>query len=297
MENNEKRNKIIITILSIIVVIIIVIIGILLSKRYFNNNNNTSNNTENNTINNEIKIPDDLLKSFNFITQKIDNKYIISDLYTVESLKDIENIDKLYLVLEWNNKNNIKKEVTSDFINSFEGLSILPKYAINIIMDENGKYITKENENIYIEESSVENEFKKEFGIEYSSIKPLTLSRCMNYFYDKKDKVFLYRKNCGINENHKEYSYIYDYNNENDEYYIYVAVGSSSHISNDKVEKDVINNGNLNQKVYKDNATEEEMKNFKIDQNNYNEFGHFKYTFEKNSDGNYIFKSLDIVKE
>lgn len=261
-------------------------------------NNNTIEESKKNNIKDGLIINEKILDKYSFITQKTSyREYIINDLYKKEYLDDISKSEKLYLSLEWNRTNNNKTYITKEFINKYKGKDILSKDGIGSILDEDGNFIddcaikdnttTDEKLNddtcFYIEEKNVKDTYNCIFDNKFEEIKDSDVGfRCPGYFYDSNYNIYLYHHECGGTIANDSYSYIYDYKESDELISFYIAVGYRDDKS---IYKSYITNEIYSNNIY----------NFQIDNNNYQEFDHFKLTFEKNTEENYIFKSVEKI--
>ena len=299
MDNKENKKIIIIIVL---VVILLALVGLLVYKNMSKNNKNQQNSQQKDNmsqveaeeypsilnVKDNLNIPVIIINNYIFVTQLNYEKYIITDLFKTDNLNNIDDNDKLFLALEWNNKKDKKTEITEEFITSYNGKDTLSEEAVNKVIDENGKIKKIDEENYYIEESNVEEKYNQVFG-EYDN--PTDVLTCPYYFYDSSKKIFLYNRLCGGLYDQTQKAYIYDYKNSGKKYEIYVAVGYSKYDG----EKQNIYSSYITNNIYKEGIDKEEMINFKIDDSNYNNFDHFKVIFEKDNN-NFIFKSVEKVK-
>ena len=294
----NKKDKIKIIIIIILILLLGVIIGFTIIKKM----NSISNNTvipNNNIIDNEAIISDEKLKeSFDILTQKKWDgleHYIIDDLFKKDIIDNLSTTDKLYLILEWNYKHH-KELITDEFINNYNS-SGLSKKAIGLITDDNGNYTNYDNE-YYIKERYIKDSYNTLFTDNYEEIKIDYINNCPAYFYDSNYNIYFYAMFCGGTGFYKDLLYVYKTENIGNIYNIYVAVGyeseSDDNDPNTETWKYNVYKSYITNEIYI-TISENEMYNYKIDKSNYNEFDHFKLSFEKNNEGNYLFKSVEKI--
>lgn len=140
-----------------------------------------------------------------------------------------------------------------------------------------------------ISSSVVEDEYKNYFGD--GTVNHKSFNVCFGYIYDSDTNTYYYiEPQCGGSNPNSAYAYINKYTVKGDEVYVYVSYGSSiysSETNNVNIYKD------LNEKeIYRENVSEDEANNFRINESNYKEFSEYKYTFKKDDKENYYFVSL-----
>lgn len=140
-----------------------------------------------------------------------------------------------------------------------------------------------------ISSSVVEDEYKNYFGD--STVNHKSFNVCFGYIYDSDTNTYYYiEPQCGGSDQNSAYAYINKYTVKGEEVYVYVSYGSSiysSETNNVDIYKD------LNEKeIYRENVSEDEANNFRINESNYKEFSEYKYTFKKDDKENYYFVSL-----
>lgn len=140
-----------------------------------------------------------------------------------------------------------------------------------------------------ISSSVVEDEYKNYFGD--STVNHKSFDVCFGYIYDNNINNYYYiEPQCGGSNPNSAYVYINKYTVKGDEAYVYINYGLSIYVpetNNVNIYK------NLNEKeIYRENVSEDEANNFRINESNYKEFSEYKYTFKKDDKENYYFVSL-----
>lgn len=143
-----------------------------------------------------------------------------------------------------------------------------------------------------ISSSVVEDEYKNYFGD--STVNHKSFDVCFGYIYDNDTNTYYYiEPQCGGSNPNSAYAYINKYTVKDDEAYVYVNYGLSIYVPDASEANDVNIYKDLKKKeIYRENVSEDEANNFRINESNYKEFSEYKYTFEKDNKGNYYFVSL-----
>ncbi len=148
-----------------------------------------------------------------------------------------------------------------------------------------------------ISAQTVEQHIYKLFG-ETKNINHKSLAGCPIYTYNENQKIYTYSFACGGGCSPDVVTYNFDYRNEDNKYYVYQSFGRFGYDYGDSEEDDTIvtiyKDYNKTQ-VYK-TGTFDELKNFEINSGNFQDFSAYKWTFIKDSEGNYIFDSLKRIK-
>lgn len=143
-----------------------------------------------------------------------------------------------------------------------------------------------------ISSSVVEDEYKNYFGD--STVNHKSFDVCFGYIYDNNTNNYYYiEPQCGGSNPNSAYAYINKYTVKGDEAYVYVNYGLSIYVPDASEANDVNIYKDLKEKeIYRENISEDEANNFRINESNYKEFSEYKYTFKKDNKGNYYFVSL-----
>ncbi len=280
----------------IIVILVILIIGLVLYICYdkgliFSSNKNTtsSNIKEELAENVEKEITDNLL--INDLSQKITYLNTQSVYVGYESFIDDYNlsntINRYFFrsnIYETTLTDDEKLDITlNSLLSSYENLSIAYEN-----MDSASQSIFKpyaETGSVsdiaekQISQAKVEERYELLFGEKLSNNK--NVGKCPMYVYDNVNKVYYYTRVCGGTDERMIYIYKNKFTTKNDEAYVYVNLGNS-------FDKTSIYDGYGKEKLI-DSYTE----NYSINKSNYSKFTEYKYTFKRNSDGNYYFSKLE----
>lgn len=292
-EVKEKKNKGIIATLIILIIIILGLIGYIVYD-----------------------------KGISFTKEKVEEKKEKNNKKVIEEEKDItdttiiSNLDQKIAYIDnisssdskSNSRNNryaFRNGEISDFGDIFNNFnddlklrivldSLLDLKQFESVKDKNNPlikdYIVGFSESMVsqISVSKVEEQYQKFFGNNVSEHK--SFGECFSYKYDQENKLyFRMEPQCGGTNPNPIYSYKNRYSVKGNEAYVYVNYGSGMLGSN--IYKDI-----MNKEIYKSNVSDEIISNFKIDSTNYQDFSEYKFTFEKDKNNNYYFKSLERIK-
>ena len=111
---------------------------------------------------------------------------------------------------------------------------------------------------------------------------------CPIFYYDSVNKVYFKGYECGGTGPEELYTYINKVTKTNNTINLYLNVGLG-----DKETGKIYNEISKSKVVDSINGAYQE---YKIDITNYTQFAEYKFTFEKNSEGNYIYKSIERTK-
>ncbi len=298
MSNNSEQNNGTNKVVELVVIIIIMFAGIFAfffyEKGYFDLK----------------KITDDLKDK----TQETDKDTEIN--ITNYALKNdlLEKIDYLTgydsssnFAYAYNFKNNINGPY-GDFFNNFtEDMKL---YTVLTYLSKEGKFsrLSSENESnplisIYtslpnveikqIDGKKVNEEYKLFFGKDIATYK--SLDGCPMFPYDNDLNIFFwYTPQCSESTSGIVYAFANKFSFNGDYAYVYVSYGSAKNY--ESKDKYTIYK-NLGEKdSYESNITVEEAMNFEIDESNYKDFLEYKFTFKKDSNGNYYFEKVEPTK-
>lgn len=267
------------------------------SKNSTKEENNNSDITEQES-NKELEITDTTLKT-DLITKIVALSYLSETYYSTSDYNSdsfklqlysfsndlYENLNlsegnKLLLAL---NSSELKDDYISDNKKSGDIRTYIDNYNSDLI--EGLK-----------EQSTVENVYNKYFGTK--EINHQTVGKCPSYNYDSVNKVYYEVGGCGGTGAGYVYFYKNKFTTMDNEAYVYINIGTSSLNSDDTTynickDLDPYNKGCKD--VYKQNISSSEIEQFKIDSTNAHNFYQYKFTFEKDTNGNYYFKSISKV--
>ncbi len=136
------------------------------------------------------------------------------------------------------------------------------------------------NVSSYLTIDNVEDAIKDTFGAKSVTYAD-KINGCPSYIYDASESVYYVNETCTVNEE-RVVSYISNISYDNNLYYATVYVGL---VSNNKIYGDV-----NKAKAVADLAPEQ---SYVIDDDNKESFTKYTYTFTKNSDGKYVFTSVE----
>lgn len=305
MENNDKKKDIVIVIL---IIIILLLIGLLYVKVLSKKENALDDQNKNNQTQiipspqqeqeKEIVADEKLKTNYEIITQINGmNEYWLEGLFE-NNIYNLSHKSKTILALEWNSKKN-RKIITEDIKKKIDK-NYLSSDGQNQFIEEDGTVSLPFKELYYLEDKDVKIIYDNIFNESYDSINHTDIDSCPTYYYDSKNKVYYEVPNCGGTPGLSNvFNYAYKYTNIGNNYYVYTAATRSEYDTNNsniiniyksQSKKDIYVSYNEN-----NNAEIDEYTKFKIDSTNYNEFDHYKFMFEKNSEGNYIFKSVEKI--
>lgn len=269
--------------------ILVFILGIALGfgiMYVVNDDSKSSTKEENNNLNEEVEITDNLLKED--LTKKI---YVMSNIYGSDNT-DLSNDlfviywtgfrDSLYKTLTLTDDQKLEIALTSA-IQSYD-YNLIPKDELDAFIGLNKK-------------DDVEKIYLKYFGTKEVTHKNI-LSCTGDYRYDESNQVYyIYEPGCGGTGPANYYLYKNKMTTKGNEAYVYLNAflidgnfDGNSYNTTYTIYKDINKT-----KVYKENVTEEELASFKVDSTNADSFDQYKFTFEKDTNGNYYFKSISKV--
>lgn len=301
MDNNDKKKDIVIVIL---IIIIFVLIGLLYFKVLNKKENVLDDQTQITPTSQkpeeekEIVADEKLKTNYEIITQINNmNDYWLKGLFK-NNIYNLSHESKTILALEWNLNNN-KKLITEDIKKKIDK-NYLSREGQNQFIEEDGTVSLPFQELYYLEDKDVKKIYENIFNESYDSVNHTDINSCPNYYYDSKNKVYYEVPNCGGTPGLSNvFDYAYKYTNLGNNYYVYTAATRSEYDTNNSNTINIYKSQSKKDiyKSYNENDTTEvdEYIKFKIDGTNYNEFDHYKFTFEKNSEGNYIFKSVEKI--
>ena len=135
----------------------------------------------------------------------------------------------------------------------------------------------------YVELEDVTTNIKDTFGDSVKEYK--TVEGCPKYTYDESSKRFYIESKCETTDVETIVSKIEKVTKKKDKYYvvIYAGLSDGTNIYSDFEKKNLIKTISINEA-------------YTITEDNKNMFTKFTYTFEKNNDGQYIFKSVTKTK-
>ncbi len=142
--------------------------------------------------------------------------------------------------------------------------------------------------------SDIEKNIKEVYGTEFKYNNELSSGNNCPLIPVATDEFLYTNESCGDAGFDRIEKYVYNVTIKENKVYVYVAVGFISFpLQNDGMEEVKVNfYTNLEKEEYLENTED-----FKINENNYQEFSKYKITFEKNNQGDYIFKeSVRIEK-
>lgn len=278
-DGSEKMKKVFFTILAFILGIALGI-GIIYIV-----DNNSKNNEKKESKNEEIEITDNLLKED--LTKKI---YAMSSIYGSDNTDFSENLFKIHftgfrdsLYNDLTLTDDQKLEIALDHTIQSYDYTAIPKDDLDLIMGVKKK-------------TDVEKMYLKYFGTKEFTHKRTT-SCSGDYSYDEANQVYyVYEPACGGSGPLSYYLYMNKMTTKGNKAYVYLNAFA--------IEGDVDENNDITYNVYKDvsktkvyqkNITEEESNSFKVDSTNAHNFDQYKFTFEKDTKGNYYFKSISKV--
>ncbi len=188
---------------------------------------------------------------------------------------------------------NTKDKITiNDINNSYMLYSVINHLVLDSRyeeIEENNKVVTK------ILKTDVDNKIKEVYGDNFE-LDNIKCEECCPGNIQLKNNYYEFENQCGGTGYSYTSPYTYKITTKNNFIYAYVAVAYN--YFNDGLNS----NGTtyLDSKIYKNLEKEEYSGNtddFKINEDNYQEFSKYKITFEKTDEGDYIFKeSVRIEK-
>ena len=275
-----------------------------------NNNNNTTNNTNNTSNNNnnntETKQEVESVITDQSLVKDLKNKtYIIMRAKDYDLKNDVINTSSIYINTPLLEKLTMTDEEKLHIISySMDGSKV------NIAWDKIGNEVLKKTydkddwsfimedddmEHVaQISAADMENEYKKLFGV---TLINNDTSQCPKSYYDSKNNVYFRIQYCGGINTGSFLGYVNKISQKGNNAYVYLSVGTTivKENSNGEYEKVILYNSIAKDKVVKEyNISAAD--NIKIDSSNYNQFSEYKFTFEKDSTGNYYFKSIERTK-
>lgn len=263
------------------------ILGIILGfgiMYVINNDSKSSTKEENNNSEKEVEITDNLLKED--LTKKI---YAMSNIYGSDN-PDFSNDlfviywtgfrDSLYKTLTLTDDQKLEIALTSA-IQSYD-YNLIPKDDLDVFIGLKKK-------------ADVEKIYLKYFGTKEFTHKNI-VSCTGDYRYDESNQVYyVYEPACGGSGPLDYYLYMNKFSTKGNEAYVYLNAFAIDEDENNDITYTIYKDVSKT-KVYKENVTEEELASFKVDSTNAHNFDQYKFTFEKDTNGNYYFKSISKVK-
>ena len=308
----EKKKNIVLVLLFIIIAVM-ACFGVKMSKEIFelkkgtnqnintnqnDNNNNVidnnqnTNNDQNNVVSNaEINVDNPSIKSIlitnvnQLLWDKNNNSNLMSTMshyfnYNLLRNKKLSDSDKLKTILKTLDKGNFKPINIS-----------LDKVGNSTLKNKHSDWITSAYFDMesQVEISVIEKEFSKLFDgtIKYQDYD--MEENCPGFYYDELNKVYYRISECGGTEPSSINTYVNKISYNNNNYYVYLNVGYFE--IGDKLYIDIDKS-----KVAEGVNIPQEFSTSLINETNYMQFSEYKFTFEKNSEGNYIYKSIERIK-
>ena len=139
--------------------------------------------------------------------------------------------------------------------------------------------------------NDVETIYKKMFGTSISSYEDKTMG-CPVFEYNKQQGVYYLLTGCNGLPDESDLSYINRLTQKGNEAYAYVNIGTLYHDYNNGGKKIIYDD--ITRKVVIATDVED---NYKIDETNYKKFTEYKYTFTKDSTGNYYFTKIEKINK
>lgn len=139
-----------------------------------------------------------------------------------------------------------------------------------------------------IESSKINELYEKTYG-QVLDNKSLNTT-CLNYLYDGPNSKYYVKNNCLTTNTNTVINYISKFTELDDYTYVYISIGILDNLT---LYKD------LNKTTIYKTYTIDELnmnKTTLITKDNYQEFLNYKYTFKKNSEGNYIFQNISKLQ-
>ena len=162
--------------------------------------------------------------------------------------------------------------------------------------DMDKKYITETVK--YISGEVFDKKYNSFFG--EKGVKTSLKGQCPGYLYDKNLDLYYSMSECGGTAYPGILIYFNKYTLLGNKAYTYVSLGSIDYdYENDKntiIYKDLIKEKDESL-IYKSGLTIDDVKEFRIDNNNYHEFSKYKLEFIKGKDGIYYFNNMERVSK
>ncbi len=170
--------------------------------------------------------------------------------------------------------------------NKFSNISEINK-SNNLVKE----YIDAGMEVREISADEVNFQYKLFYGTDVPSYQSV-LGNCFRFEYDPTIKTFFWTTpTCGGTTPNLVYSYINQYTKDKENAYVYVSYATSE-------PKDITGSSyniykGLEKEIYQSDVNKETVENFKIDENNQQDFAKYKFTFKKDNSGNYYWINLE----
>ena len=248
----------------------------------------------------EVEINDKLLiKDLSEKVADLNVKSVIADYTVISNPSDSSNKIFNYYFRKDIYENNLTSDtkldiVLNSLIKEFENLSISYENMETSIQEQFKQYVESGNyaqiSNVIekqVSQKKVEEKYLSLFGEELTNHR--TIGICPLFSYDSKNSVYYYSRTCGGTTAGYTYLYKNKFTVKGENAYVYVNLGFSdgeNNVYDGYPSYD--NNGNSTTKL-----VEKETDNFTINESNYSKYSEYKYTFKKDTTGNYYFVSLE----
>jgi len=279
--NNKKGN--ISTVIIVVLLMVIIGLGFYVAcdkglifsndnnnEEIDNNENVDSNNNGNHNDENKVPVGETKITDSTIIDALNNNVDIISQSSLGCSPSIIENL----------------------YINDVENSNVSIEDKLLITLNSIDKVVEGPESSKKIYAKTVEEQIYKLFG-ETKNIKHKNFSWCPIYTYNENQKTYTYSYACGGGCPVDFMTYTYNYSVNDNKYYVYQSLGRQ--FLDDESDNLIIYGNYEKSKIVK-KGTYEEMINFQLNESNYQDFSAYKWTFIKDSEGNYIFDSLVRIK-
>ena len=283
----EKKNSD--NIITLIIVSIAILTGIVIYIAYNNefifgeknetvedrNDYETEENITSLSVQEELSQKINILELIDMNNVTTKNSWYPADIYYIDKIK-VSNLNKkesLYALLKY-------------YYNSQQFSNLTTTYDFSGIYSESDRWQDTFRQ---IDANYILEKYNELYGSSYSDSISETFGICPMMIYDNENQKFYGYSECGGINLFSVISYINRYMQSDDAAYVYVSVGSTDYDSG-YIYKDY----NSTQ-VYTTLKESDTIDNI-ITSENYQDFSEYKYTFKKNEDDSYSFKSIERIR-
>lgn len=263
-------------------------------------------------INKDKPIKDDFVQEYN----KTSEDY--KDFQEEKTLEDHQIIEDIHRKIEYLNTRYYDEEQTQEKIRSYNEMGFREyvfqkdlddKDKLNIVLSLNDNHFSKLTHDIT--KTNIDEYFKENFSLSQEDVwteldvtilndlyydlfnnKPYQYysynGSCPSYLYDDLNKMYFRISECGGTSRNNYFMYLDTITYKDDEVYVYTYWGSLKY-DYDKnymiLYKDLVGKD-----IYKENTQFDEVNTILKD--DYKSFCFYKYTFKRNSQGNYYFVNI-----
>lgn len=213
----------------------------------------------------------------------IDVKEIVKDDSIIETLK---NQTSVLVTLDSIKEAYKGNKVDYKEVNDYDKIKYSLTYRVSLgslqVVDNNMIKLRKKynlnSETEYVNISEISKHITSVFGS--SSINYISINECPNYIYDSENKQYYINRNCIVKDNYVV-TYYDDITKQDNKYYVEVHLGF---VNKNKLYKDYKYNVLISNNI------------LEVKDNIKNDLDKYTFTYTKNSNGNYIFTSVEKNK-